>query len=57
MEQDEKKLKNHNGQMPSDKPSKELVTPRKKAEPVKDRKSSFNTTGKDYKQGDRQTTR
>ncbi len=57
MEKDEKELRNHNGQKPSDKPTKELITPRKKEEAVKNRKSSFNTTGKDYKLGSNQTTR
>ena len=57
MERSELEKRNHNGQTPTNKPTKELITPCRKTDRLKDRKSNFNTTGEDYKHSDRQTIR
>ena len=57
MERSELEKRNYNGQLPTNKPTKELITPRRKTDRPKDQKSNFKTTGKDYKHSDRQTTR
>ena len=57
MDKEIKIKKNQNGDIPSDKPSKKLIHPPKKKGLVKEHKSNLNTTGKDYKLGDRNTVR
>lgn len=57
MDKEDNKEKNQNGDIPSDKPSKKLINPPDKKGIVKEHKSNFNTTGKDYKLGDRNTVR
>ena len=57
MDKETKKIPNQNGDIPSDIPSKKLVNPPTKSGIVKEHKSNFNTTGKDYKHGDRNTVR
>jgi hypothetical protein len=53
----EKNKRNQNGDTPSNEPSKKLIHPPRKKGIVKEHKSNFNTTGKDYKLGDRNTVR
>ena len=53
MERSELEKRNYNGQTPTNKPTKELITPRRKTDRPKDQKSNFKTTGKDYKHSDR----
>jgi hypothetical protein len=57
MDKEIKIEKNQNGDIPSDKSSKKLIHPPKKKGLAKEHKSNFNTTGKDYKLGDRNTVR
>ena len=57
MDKENKKERNQNGDIPSDKPSKKLINPPRKTGIVKEHRSNFNTTGKDYKHGDRNTVR
>ena len=57
MDKENKKERNQNGDIPSDIPSKKLIHPPTKSGIVKEHKSNFNTTGKDYKHGDRNTVR
>jgi hypothetical protein len=57
MDKENKKERNQNGEIPSDVPSKKLIHPPTKSGIVKEHKSNFNTTGKDYKLGDRKTVR
>jgi len=57
MDKENKKARNQNGDTPSDIPSKKLINPPTKSGMVKEHKSNFNTTGKDYKLGDRNTVR
>ena len=58
MDSEQKKVRNQNGDIPSDKPGKKLIYPPKKTGLVKrEHKSNFNITGKDYKLGDRNTVR
>jgi len=57
MDTPEKNEKNQNGDTPSDKPTKKLIHPPKKEGLVKEHKSNFNLTGKDYKHGNRNTVR
>lgn len=57
MDTEKKKEMNQNGDIPSDKPSNKLIHPPKKEGLVKEHKSNFNLTGKDYKLGNRNTVR
>jgi hypothetical protein len=57
MDTEDKRERNQNGEIPSNKPGKKLIHPPKKSGLVKEHKSNFNITGKDYKQGDRNTVR
>lgn len=57
MAKEKEKVRNQNGDIPSDIPSKKLINPPTKTGIVKEHRSNFNTTGKDYKLGDRNTVR
>ena len=57
MDAENKKMRNQNGDIPSDKPGKKLIHPPKKSGIAREHRSNFNITGKDYKLGDRNTVR
>jgi len=57
MEPENLNIRNQNGDIPSNKPSKKLINPPKKSGITREHKSNFNITGKDYKLGDRNTVR